>query len=330
MKRLLSLSLLFSSVLLVYCADISIRIQNPPEQGKVVMMAFDSANAFGDFRDPIRTRPFTLGQTNVFTLSGLIEGTYAIVVYYDENGNGVLDENFLGIPAEPIGFSNGYRPKGPPSFVKAGFQLGVEGKTFELDLRRPLGERGQVAVGVGIVGRSSPYRDYNGQVAQIIPAITYIGDRIQILGPNVQVGLLRRESFNLALRASYAIGVYEEADSPFLQGMGNREDTMMAGFALEKDLPGGFELGLSYQHDALDRIGGGQARMGVDKSFQTGIFRFSPQLGINWLSKGLNNHYYGVAANQANAGKGGRTRSAMALVWKWAFVYLSKFPATFG
>lgn len=54
----------------------------------------------------------------------LPKGTYAISLFHDENSNGKLDLNFLGIPKEDFGFSN--NPKiffGPPSFNKCSFEL---------------------------------------------------------------------------------------------------------------------------------------------------------------------------------------------------------------
>ena len=51
-------------------------------------------------------------------------GTYAISIFHDLNENGELDSNFMGIPKEPIGFSNNHFPQfGPPKFKKAAFQL---------------------------------------------------------------------------------------------------------------------------------------------------------------------------------------------------------------
>lgn len=38
-------------------------------------------------------------------------GTYAIAMYQDENSNGKIDKNFIGIPTEGFGFSNNYKPK---------------------------------------------------------------------------------------------------------------------------------------------------------------------------------------------------------------------------
>lgn len=50
-------------------------------------------------------------------------GTLAIAFIHDENGNGVLDKNFFGIPVEGYGFSNNARGSmGPPAFEKAAFR----------------------------------------------------------------------------------------------------------------------------------------------------------------------------------------------------------------
>jgi uncharacterized protein (DUF2141 family) len=49
-------------------------------------------------------------------------GTYAISFMHDENGNGDMDSNFLGIPKEPWGMSNDAPARlGPPSFADASF-----------------------------------------------------------------------------------------------------------------------------------------------------------------------------------------------------------------
>lgn len=58
----------------------------------------------------------------------LAPGEYALSIYYDRNGNGVLDTNFLGIPREPVASSNNARPRfGPPRYEDAVFRVGAEG-----------------------------------------------------------------------------------------------------------------------------------------------------------------------------------------------------------
>ena len=49
-------------------------------------------------------------------------GTYALAVIHDENSNGKLDTNWLGIPTEGYGFSNDAKALlGAPSFAAASF-----------------------------------------------------------------------------------------------------------------------------------------------------------------------------------------------------------------
>ncbi|AEE48463.1 DUF2141 domain-containing protein [Haliscomenobacter hydrossis] len=50
-------------------------------------------------------------------------GTYAISIFQDINKNGELERNFIGIPKEPIGFGNNYKPFGYPKFESASIQF---------------------------------------------------------------------------------------------------------------------------------------------------------------------------------------------------------------
>lgn len=60
-------------------------------------------------------------------------GAYALAVIHDENMNGKLDVNFLGIPVEGYGFSNDARATlGAPSFTDARFAY--DGKNADLTI----------------------------------------------------------------------------------------------------------------------------------------------------------------------------------------------------
>jgi len=60
-------------------------------------------------------------------------GTYALAVIHDENRNGKLDTNWMGIPTEGYGFSNEAKALlGPPSFSAAKFQY--DGGTLNLTI----------------------------------------------------------------------------------------------------------------------------------------------------------------------------------------------------
>jgi uncharacterized protein (DUF2141 family) len=60
-------------------------------------------------------------------------GTYALAVIHDENSNGKLDTNWLGIPTEGYGFSNDAKGSlGAPSFSAASFPY--DGRTLDLTI----------------------------------------------------------------------------------------------------------------------------------------------------------------------------------------------------
>lgn len=55
---------------------------------------------------------------------GVAAGTYAVSVFHDENSNGKLDANFMGIPREGVGASNNAKGHfGPPKFEAAAFRF---------------------------------------------------------------------------------------------------------------------------------------------------------------------------------------------------------------
>jgi uncharacterized protein (DUF2141 family) len=58
-----------------------------------------------------------------------------VAVFHDENGNGKLDRNFIGIPKEGVGASNNRRhAMGPPTWDESKFA--VSGRvTLKIELR---------------------------------------------------------------------------------------------------------------------------------------------------------------------------------------------------
>lgn len=292
--------LLLSAAESTRAAEVLVRLQDPPGTGTVALALFDSPNTFGDLRDPALVVLLPLDGREAYRIKDVPPGEYALLVYYDANGNGRMDKNFIGIPNEPLGFSNGYRPKGPPSFSRAAFSLnGQDESAFDVELYQVLGRRGRIGAGLGVIARSSPYRDYDGGVYQFIPAITYTGDRLQWFGPRVQFGLAGSGKLRLAATGEYRIGVYEEDGSDYLAGMGDADSTLMAGLALQAELPGGVDLSLGGALDALNRIGGYEGSIEMSKSFQLGLLRMSPSLAVNWMDADLASNDFGVPADKA-------------------------------
>ena len=150
-------------------ADLTVTLRGAPSHGNLVFQLYDDPDAFGRFRDPARELVMPTQGDGEYQLADVDEGEVALVVYVDLNGNGALDRNFIGIPREPIALSNNYRPKGPPSFERASFLVGTE-TTIDIEFFRVLGERGQIGVGLGVIGRGSPYLDSTESVYQVIPS----------------------------------------------------------------------------------------------------------------------------------------------------------------
>ena len=96
------------------------------DKGQAVCSLFSSA---GDF--PKHTENAVAHGTSVISnrhavceFSGAAPGTYAVSVFHDENSNGKLDTNFMGIPREGVGASNDAKGHfGPPKFDIASFRF---------------------------------------------------------------------------------------------------------------------------------------------------------------------------------------------------------------
>jgi uncharacterized protein (DUF2141 family) len=54
--------------------------------------------------------------------SGLRPGRYSVAVFHDENANGRVDKNFVGLPSEGFGFSR-TTPRRVPRFSETSFPL---------------------------------------------------------------------------------------------------------------------------------------------------------------------------------------------------------------
>ena len=66
---------------------------------------------------------------------GLPAGDYALQVIHDENDNGDLDKNLLGIPSEDYGFSRNPKAWRRATFDEAKFDLAADGSEITVQLR---------------------------------------------------------------------------------------------------------------------------------------------------------------------------------------------------
>jgi uncharacterized protein (DUF2141 family) len=68
-------------------------------------------------------------------LDSLEYGYYAIKIFHDENNNGKIDLNFLGIPTEDYGYSNNVSGWfGPPKWEKTRFLFNQSEMSIEISV----------------------------------------------------------------------------------------------------------------------------------------------------------------------------------------------------
>jgi len=104
--------------------------------GNIEIGIYNSASVFPTYGEEflgVTVKPTKTGSLN-YSFKNLPDGTYAIAVWHDENGNQEIDKNLFGAPKENYGFSkNIFGTFGPPDFEDVSFEV-VNGKVVELTI----------------------------------------------------------------------------------------------------------------------------------------------------------------------------------------------------
>jgi uncharacterized protein (DUF2141 family) len=96
------------------------------DKGQVLCALYSSADGFPkDSKKAVARASSAISHAHaVCEFSGVGPGIYAVSVFHDENSNGKLDTNFMGIPREGVGASNNAKGHlGPPKFHDASFNF---------------------------------------------------------------------------------------------------------------------------------------------------------------------------------------------------------------
>lgn len=103
-------------------------------EGYLMAALYDKAGWRGSALD--RARIEARKGTTTLSLEAPAPGTYGVKLFHDTNGNGKLDTNLVGLPVEPVGFSNDAPLRfGPPDFDDAAFEVGATGAELTISLR---------------------------------------------------------------------------------------------------------------------------------------------------------------------------------------------------
>jgi len=112
-------------------ADLTLSVSDGPSMPATLYVAiFDSAESFAANKALAQqTLPLQGGAARAAFL-GLPAGRYAIRTFADENDNGKLDTNLVGLPIERYGFSNDAKGKlGAPGFDAAAITVEADSNT---------------------------------------------------------------------------------------------------------------------------------------------------------------------------------------------------------
>ena len=117
----------------------SIVVVGAKDNGGVIRVAiYDSAEGFNDPASAVLRTTLRIndGEGRTWTSVDTLPESFAVAVFQDENGNGELDRNRLGIPMERYGFSNDARGlTGPPSFDNAKIDRPKVGQSINISIR---------------------------------------------------------------------------------------------------------------------------------------------------------------------------------------------------
>ena len=108
-------------------------------KGQIGVILFQDAQGFPDNTSKAIRQQSVDIDTNTMsaqvTFKGLPQGIFAVSVLHDENGNGKMDKNFMGMPKEGYGASNNpKKQRRAPSFDEAKFSLNAAQQTIDIKL----------------------------------------------------------------------------------------------------------------------------------------------------------------------------------------------------
>lgn len=107
-------------------------------KGKIIVYLFRNPQGFPtDTSKIIRQQSAPIDPSTMtarVAFKDLPPGTFAVTVLHDENDNGKMDTNFLGIPTEGYGASNDPNKMRAPTFEEAKFLLNAIEQTVDVKL----------------------------------------------------------------------------------------------------------------------------------------------------------------------------------------------------
>ncbi|OIN58763.1 hypothetical protein BLX24_13495 [Arsenicibacter rosenii] len=116
-------------------SSLTVDVHNIKElSGNISVAVFKPCEKFPDCK-PVDGKRIDVKKNRIQVSFDVEPGEYAVAVYHDVNDNGKLDKKLFGIPKEPYGFSNNYRPLvSAPSFKDCRISVGTGDTAISIKL----------------------------------------------------------------------------------------------------------------------------------------------------------------------------------------------------
>ena len=116
--------------------ELEINITNlANDKGQVVVLLFKKGQEFGMDKPPLKKYFFkSISNKKIsFSIPNIALGEYALLLFHDENKDGIFDTNWIGMPKEGVGKS-GVQDK-RPNYENSKFVLEEEKIEFNINLK---------------------------------------------------------------------------------------------------------------------------------------------------------------------------------------------------
>jgi uncharacterized protein (DUF2141 family) len=133
-KILITLAIFASALAKAQEVKMNINITNiEPGKGTVVLNVYDKKE---DFLKKVFLSKTLKANSSTLTIALYLpkKGVYAVTVFQDLDDNKKLKQDWFGIPQEPVGYGNNFKPSAKPRFNDCAITLGNDPVTQVIKL----------------------------------------------------------------------------------------------------------------------------------------------------------------------------------------------------
>ena len=129
--RLTIITLLITAPFMANAAELKFKIKDiRSAKGKILIQLFQGAENYKKGKAISSQMAKAKKGDIIINFHNLKEGEYAIRFFHDENNDGKMESNMVGMPVEGYGFSNNAQPNfGPASYKDMKFTVGKNDAT---------------------------------------------------------------------------------------------------------------------------------------------------------------------------------------------------------